>query len=120
MRSMLTLSAAVASLLFTAPVFAAETAPSATPCQGKGERAHHGGKRMGHRLDRAVEQGRLTRAQADQFTAEAKQLREEARAQREASGGKLTDEQKAQFKQRRHALREKVHAAMKPAPTQGA
>jgi protein CpxP len=119
MRSKLTLSVAVASLLFAAPVFAAETSPAAAPgCQG--ERKHHGFKRMEHRFDRAVEQGRLTREQADQFAAEARQLREEARAQREASGGQLTPEQKEQFKQRRQALRQKVHAAMKPPAAQGA
>ncbi|EPX63243.1 hypothetical protein D187_005648 [Cystobacter fuscus DSM 2262] len=118
MRSKLTLSAAVASLLFAAPVFAAETPPAATK-ECRGERKHHGFKRMEHRFDRAVEEGRLTREQADQFAAEAKQLREEARAQREANGGQLTPEQKDQFKQRRQAFRQKVHAAMKAPAAQG-
>lgn len=69
--------------------------------------------RMEHRLDRAVERGRLTQAQAEQFKAEARQLRDDFQAQRQANGGQLTDAQKAQLKQRKQALREKMKAALK-------
>ena len=75
---------------------------------------------MEHRLDRAVEKGRLTQAQADQFKTEARQLRDEFQNQRQASGGQLTDAQKEQFKQRRQALREKVKAALHATAPQGA
>jgi protein CpxP len=114
------LSTTLASLLLTFPALAAQdTAPQSHEGQ-KGE--CHGGKegkmfhklaRMEHRLDRAVEKGRLTQVQADQFKAEARQLRDDVQAQRQASGGQLTDAQKDQFKQRKQALREKVKAAMK-------
>jgi hypothetical protein len=70
-------------------------------------------ERMERRLDRAVEKGRLTQAQADQFKAEARQLRSDFEAQRQASGGQLTDAQKDQFRQRKQELRAKVKAAMK-------
>ncbi|SEK72727.1 hypothetical protein SAMN05444354_102181 [Stigmatella aurantiaca] len=108
----------VASLLISAPVLAAETAPSAQApageCHGgKDGKKHHG--RWGHKgrhLDRAVQEGRLTQAQADAFKAERRQLREEMKAQRQASGGQLSDAQKEQFKQRRQALKQKVKAAM--------
>lgn len=120
MRLKLALSAAVASLLFTPPVLAEEPAPT-------GQEAHHGkhqGKnrdarmlrkleRMEHRLNRAVERGRLTREQADTFLAEARQLRDDAQAQLQAGGGQFTEEQKQQLRERKQALREKVHAAMK-------
>lgn len=76
-------------------------------------------ERMEHRLNRAVEHGRLTRAQADQFLAEARQLRDDARAQLQAGGGQLTEEQRQQLRQRREALREKVHAAVKATQPQG-
>jgi protein CpxP len=114
------LSTTLASLLLAAPALAAQdTAPA-------GQERHagecHGGKegkmlrklaRMEHRLDRAVERGRLTQAQSDQFKAEARQLRDDFQAQRQSSGGQLTDAQKDQFRQRKQALREKVKAAMK-------
>jgi predicted RNA-binding protein associated with RNAse of E/G family len=67
---------------------------------------------MEHKLERAVEKGRLTPVQAEQFKAEARQLREELQAQRQVSGGQLTEEQKQQFKQRKQALRQKVKAAL--------
>jgi hypothetical protein len=113
------LSATLASLL-TLPALAAQD----TAYQGHERHGGecHGGKegkkfrklaRMEHRLDRAVEKGRLTQAQADQFKAEARQLRDDFQAQRQASGGQLTDAQKDQFKQRKQALRAKVKAAMK-------
>jgi protein CpxP len=114
------LSTTLASLLLATSTLAA---PEALP-EGQKHPASecHGGKegrmfrklaRMEHRLDRAVERGRLTRTQADQFKAEARQLRDDFQAQRQSSGGQLTDVQKEQFKQRKQALREKVKAAMK-------
>jgi protein CpxP len=114
------LSTTLSSLLLTVPALAAE----ATAPQGHEHPAGecHGGKEgkmfrklahMERRLDRAVEKGRLTQAQADQFKTEARQLRDDAQAQRQASGGQLTDAQKDQFRQRKQALREKVKAAMK-------
>ena len=69
--------------------------------------------RMEHRLDRAVEKGRLTQAQADQFKAEARQLQEEVRAQLQATNCQLSDAQREQFKARKDALREKVKGALK-------
>lgn len=122
MRLKLALSA-VASLLFATPVLA-EEAPAATGHE------HHPGKhkhkeknrdarmlrkleRMEHRLDRAVERGRLTREQADTFLAEARKLRDDAQAQLQAGGGQFTEEQKQQLRERKQALREKVRAAMK-------
>ncbi|WP_257458470.1 hypothetical protein [Archangium lipolyticum] len=118
MRLKLALSAAVASLLFAAPVFAEEPAP-ANPTAPEDKAARREARmmrrfeRMEHRMNRAVERGRLSRAQADQFIAEARQLRDEALALRQSSGGKLTEEQRQQFHQRKQALREKVRAAMK-------
>lgn len=113
MRLKLTLSAALASLLFAAPVFAGQDCPQGASAserrEGRMNRRH---ARMEQRLSRAVENGRLTREQADQFLAEGKQLREELRTQREASGGKLTDAQKEQFRQRKQALREKMRTAL--------
>jgi periplasmic protein CpxP/Spy len=108
----------VASLLFSAPVLAAETAPQAQApageCHGgKGGKKHHG--KWGHkgrRLDRAVQEGRLSQSQADALKAEARQLHEEVKAQRQASGGQLSDAQKQQFKQRRQALKQKMKAAL--------
>ena len=98
MRLKLALSAAVASLLFATPVLAEEPAPT-------GQEHHHGKhkhkeknrdarmlrklERMEHRLNRAVERGRLTREQADTFLAEARQLRDDAQAQLQAGGGQL-------------------------------
>lgn len=123
MRLKLALSAAVASLLFATPVLAEEPAPTA------GHEHHHGKhkhkeknrdarmlrklERMEHRLDRAVERGRLTREQADTFLAEARKLRDDAQAQLQAGGGQFTEEQKQQLRERKQALREKVRAAMK-------
>ena len=114
MRLSLALSAAVASLLFAAPVLA-QTAPQTAqtaPAERHGGRHHDKGHKIERRLNRAVEKGHLTRAQADQFLAEAQQIRTEAHAQRVAAGCQLNPDQKAQFKQRRQALREKVRAAM--------
>ncbi|KFA94292.1 hypothetical protein [Archangium violaceum] len=121
MRLKLALSAAVASLLFSAPVLAQQ------PAAPTGNEAHHGKhkhknrearmlhklERMEHRLNRAVERGRLTRQQADGFLAEARQLRDDTQAQLQASGGQFTEEQKQQFRERKKALRDKVRAAMK-------
>jgi uncharacterized protein YdcH (DUF465 family) len=76
-------------------------------------------ERMERRLDRAVDRGRLSRAQADAFLAEARELREDATAQLQAGGGQLTDEQKQQLRQRKQALRDKVHAAMRASQPQG-
>jgi periplasmic protein CpxP/Spy len=116
-------AAAVASLLFAAPVFAepAPMAPQAAPSEGHGGGRHHGrgGHKLERRLERAVENGRLTRAQADQFLAEAQQIRADAHAQRQAAGCQLNPDQKAQFKQRRQALREKVRTALVATRPQG-
>lgn len=123
------LSTTLASLLFaTASLAAQEAAPegrqhAAGECRGgkggKEGKMFHKLARMEHRLDRAVEKGRLTQAQADQFKAEARQLRDEAQAQRQSSGGQLTDAQRDQLRQRKQALREKVKAAMKATAPQG-
>ncbi|WNG59137.1 hypothetical protein F0U59_33705 [Archangium gephyra] len=134
MRLKLALSAAVASLLFSAPVLAQQpAAPTGNEAhQGKHKHKHkdrdarmlHRLERMEHRLNRAVERGRLTREQADGFLAEARKLRDDTQAQLQASGGQFTEEQKQQFRERKQALREKVRAAMKAtqpqsqAPTQ--
>ncbi|WP_224363364.1 hypothetical protein [Hyalangium versicolor] len=121
------LSTALASLMLATSALAAETpAPQGQEmrsgeCHGRKE-----GKMfrrmafMERRLDRAVENGRLTQVQADQFKAEARQLRDDLQAQRQSSGGQLSDAQKEQFKQRHQALREKVKAAMKATAPQGA
>lgn len=119
MRLKIALSAAVASLLFAAPVLA-QTAPTTEQARPEGHGGHgdhglHRIERMQHRLDRAVENGRLTREQADQFLAEARQLHEEAQALRQANGGQLTEQQRQQFRERKQALRQKVFAALKPA-----
>jgi FtsZ-binding cell division protein ZapB len=115
-------SAAVASLLFTLPVLAQQaTAPTAPPSTGqcdRGERGHRGmraGSGVEHlerKLDRNVSEGRLSQAQAEQFKAEARQLRDEVKSVSESSGGQLTEAQREQFKERRHALREKIKAAL--------
>jgi FtsZ-binding cell division protein ZapB len=113
------LSATLASLLTLPALAAQDTAPQGHERHGGECRGGKEGKmfrklaRMEHRLDRAVEKGRLTQAQADQFKVEARQLRDDFQAQRQASGGQLTDAQKDQFKQRKQALREKVKAALK-------
>jgi hypothetical protein len=114
------LSTTLASLLLATPTLAAQDAAPAGQERHAGEcRRGKEGKmlrklaRMERRLDRAVEKGRLTQAQADQFKAEAHQLRDDFQAQRQASGGQLTDAQKDQFKQRKKALREKMKAALK-------
>lgn len=115
MNLKLPLSAALASLLFAAPVLASEQTQTPPP-SGQEERGHWGGRRehanLEERLNRAVDKGLLTRAQADGFLAEGKQLREDFQAQRQAAGGKLSDAQRQQLRERRHALREKVHAAI--------
>jgi FtsZ-binding cell division protein ZapB len=114
------LSTTLASLLLATSTLAAQDTAPAGQERHAGE--HRGGKegkmlrkleRMERRLDRAVEKGRLTQAQADQFKAEARQLRSDFEAQRQASGGQLTDAQKDQFRQRKQELRAKVKAAMK-------
>jgi periplasmic protein CpxP/Spy len=121
------LSTALASLLLATSTLAAEgPAPEGKELReggchgGKEGRMFHKMARMEHRLDRAVEKGRLTQAQADQFKAEARQLRDDFMAQRQANGGQISDTQKEQFKQRRQALREKVKAAMRATAPQGA
>jgi hypothetical protein len=120
MRLKLALSAAVASLLFAAPVLAQAPAPAnaqqtdpADKAARREARMLRRFERMEQRMNHAVERGRLSRAQADQFIAEARQLRDETLALRQSSGGKLTEEQRQQFHERKHALREKVRAAMK-------
>jgi FtsZ-binding cell division protein ZapB len=122
------LSTTLASLLFaTATLAAQESAPAgqqhpAGECRGGKDREgrmFHKLARMEHRLDRAVEKGRLTQAQADQFKAEARQLRDQVEAQRQSNGGQLTDAQRAELRQRKQALREKVKAAMKATAPQG-
>jgi periplasmic protein CpxP/Spy len=120
------LSTALASLLATSALAAPGSAPEnqspqAGECHGGKEgRMFHKLARMEHRLDRAVEHGRLTQAQADQFKAEARQLRDDVQTQRQASGGQLTEAQRDQFRQRRQALRERVKAALKATAPQGA
>lgn len=118
MRLKLTVSAAVASLLFATPVLAEEAAPA----QKEAKEARHERKearmlrrleRVERKLNRAVEHGRLSRAQADGFLAEVRQLHADVQAQRQASGGQLTEEQRQRFKERTRALREKVRAAVK-------
>jgi hypothetical protein len=120
MRLKLALSAAVASLLFAAPALAEE--PVATGHEGHPHKHKEKNRdarmlrkleRMEHRLNRAVERGRLTREQADTFLAEARKLRDDAQAQLQAGGGQFTEEQKQQLRERKQALREKVRAAMK-------
>ena len=127
MRLKLALSAAVASLLFAAPALAEEPA-AATGHEGHPHKHKEKNRdarmirkleRMEHRLDRAVERGRLTREQADTFLAEARQLRDDAQAQLQAGGGQFTEEQKQQLRERKQALREKVRAAMKATQPQG-
>jgi periplasmic protein CpxP/Spy len=124
MRLKLALSAAVASLLFAAPVLAEEPAPTSHEAhkdkeKNKDARMLRRLERMEHRLNRAVERGRLTREQADTFLAEARQLRDDAHAQLQAGGGQFTDEQKQQLRERKQALHEKVRAAMKASQPQG-
>jgi len=116
-------SFAAASLLIATPVLAGDDAKSADGLctqnhphrHGHGHRGMRGGlrlERMERRLDAAVENGRLSQAQADQFKAELRQLRDETKAQRDAANGQLSDNQRAQFKERARALREKVKAAL--------
>ncbi|MFP2907914.1 hypothetical protein ACLESD_23265 [Pyxidicoccus sp. 3LFB2] len=122
-------SAVVASLLLATPVLAAEPAQAPAPAP-TAEQGHHEGKRhrhfkhggkllrMEHRLDRAVAEGRLSQAQADQFKAEGRQLREELQAQREATGGQISEDQRMKFKERLREFRAKVKAAVKPKAAQ--
>lgn len=125
MKLMTTLrSVAVASLFLAAPVLAQTAAPepanpSAVDGKGHGKHHRHKGKKHGdkmarleHRMDRAVAEGRLSQAQADQFKAEGRQLREEMQAQREASGGNFSDAQKDEMRSKMRAFREKVKSAM--------
>ncbi|MFP2962021.1 hypothetical protein ACLEPN_30595 [Myxococcus sp. 1LA] len=125
MKLMTTLrSVAVASLFLATPVLAQTATPEpANPpaADGKGHGGHyrHKGKQHGHkmarlehRMDKAVAEGRLTQAQADEFKAEGRQLREEMKAQREAAGGQLSDAQKEELRSKKRAFREKVKSAM--------
>ncbi|GHG84088.1 hypothetical protein [Comamonas sp. JC664] len=118
-------SVAVASLFLAAPVLAQTATPeSANPPASEGKRhgghhRHHKGKkhgdkmaRMAERMDKAVAEGRLTQAQADQFKAEGQQLREELQAQREAAGGKLSDAQRDEARAKMRAFRAKVKQAL--------
>ncbi|WP_426752780.1 hypothetical protein [Myxococcus sp. Y35] len=117
-------SAAVASLFIAAPVLAQTAAPApANPPAAdgtlhdghhrhKGKKHKHKMARLEHRMDKAVAKGKLTQAQADQFKAEGRQLREELKAQREAAGGALTDAQKEEARAKMRAFREKVKQAI--------
>ncbi|NTX02009.1 MULTISPECIES: hypothetical protein [Myxococcus] len=124
-QSFLLRSLVTASLLFSVPVLAEDTAPAPQCKEGHhGRHGHKGMKgerklaRMEHRLDRAVSEGRLAQSQADQFKTEARQLREELKAQRDAAGGQLSEDQRLQARERVRALREKVKAAVQAtAPT---
>jgi len=115
MRLKLTVSAAVASLLFSTPVLAEEADPAQKEARHERKEARmlRRLERVERRLNRAVEHGRLSRAQADGFLAEAHQLHADVQAQRQASGGQLTEEQRQQFKERTRALRERVRTAVK-------
>lgn len=124
-------SAVVASLLFATPVLAAESTATQAPAPATEQGAHegrhhkrmkHGGKmfRLEHRLDRAVAEGRLTQAQADQFKAEGRKLHEEVKAQREAAGGRLSEDQRMQMKEKMRELRAKVKSAVKAKDAQPA
>lgn len=124
-------SAVVASLLLAVPVLAAESTPTQAPAsnteqgarEGRGHKRHGHGGRFFHlekRLDRAVAEGRITQAQADQFKTEGRQLREEKKALREAAGGQLTEEQRTQLKARMKAFKEKVKGAVGPKAAQPA
>jgi hypothetical protein len=115
-------SAVAASLLLATPVLAAGPAPAPGTEQGPSPHGEHGHKhpkferklqRIQQRLDRAVVAGRLTQAEADQFKAEARQLHEEVRAQREAAGGQLSEEQREQLRERVRAFRDKVKSTLK-------
>lgn len=117
------LSTVLASLLLTTTALAHRGGSHDGQVSASGER--HGGKRgdkmarMERKLARAVENGRLTQAQAEQFKAEARQLHEEKQALRQSSGGQLTEQQRQQFKQRKQALRQKLKAAMQANTNQG-
>lgn len=124
-------SAVVASLLLAHPALAAESTPAPAPAPTAEQGVHlHGyrghrvfgreGKllRMERRIDRAVAEGRLTQAQAEQFKAEVRQLREELKAQREAAGGPLSDDQKEKLRERMREFRQKVKSAIKPKDAQ--
>lgn len=117
MRVKLALSAAVASLLFSAPVLAQNAAPApqdaVTKCERKQAKMGRRLERMQHRLDRAVQRGRLSQAQADTFKAEARQIQEELRSQLKATSCQLSEAQREQFKARKQALREKVKGVLK-------
>ncbi len=117
-------SVAVASLLLSVPVLAApEAAPAPQAQQGDCDKGKHRGfkwrkhegrlARMDARMDRAVAEGRLTQAQADQFKAEGRQPREEMKAKREAAGGQLSEAQRNEIGNRLRAFRAKVKAAVK-------
>lgn len=117
-------SVAVASLLLAVPVLAA---PEAAPQAQQGECHKDKGKgrgfkwmryegkvaRMEQRLERAVSEGRLSQAQADQLKAEGRQLRDEVKAEREAAGGQLSEEKRTALGERLQAFRAKVKAAVK-------
>ncbi|HZI09464.1 MAG TPA: hypothetical protein VE153_03675 [Myxococcus sp.] len=130
-------SVAVASLLLSVPVLAqaqAQDSQQQGDChKGKGKEKgfkwlRHEGKvaRMEQRLDRAVSEGRLTQAQADQLKAEGRQLRDQFKAEREAAGGQLSEERRTAMGEQLRAFRAKVKATVKskdgaaqqPAPRQ--
>jgi FtsZ-binding cell division protein ZapB len=118
MRLNLALSAAVASLLFSAPALAERGADAANldpaaKCERKQQKQGRKLERMSHRLDSAVERGTLSKEQAEQLKAEARQLQEEVRSQLQATQCQLSEEQRAQFQQRREALRGKMKDALK-------
>lgn len=114
-----------ASLLLATPVLAEDAEPG-KDCKeahhgrygGRGMRGEHKLARMEHRLDRAVANGRLSQVQADAFKAEARQLQEDLKAQREAAGGQLSDDQRLQVRERVRALRQKVKEAMQASAPQ--
>ena len=73
---------------------------------------------MKHRLDRAVAEGRLSQAQADELEVEGQKLRDEFKAVREASGGQVSDAQREQMREKLRAYREKVKSMVKPKDAQ--
>jgi hypothetical protein len=115
-------SVAVASLLFSVPVLAqaqAQDSQQQGEChkgKSKGFKwMRHEGKvaRLEAKLDRAVSEGRLTQAQADQLKAEGRQLRDQVKAEREAAGGQLSEEKRTAMGEQLRAFRAKVKAAVK-------
>ncbi|AGC46158.1 hypothetical protein MYSTI_04869 [Myxococcus stipitatus DSM 14675] len=126
MRQTFLLRSIVAASLFLATPVLAEDAASGKDCKEahhgrhgpRGMKGEHKLARMEHRLDRAVENGRLSQAQADAFKAEARQLREELKAQRDAAGGQLSEDQRLQARERVRTLRQKVKEAVRASAPQ--